>query len=258
MATPVTRRAERLDLVLLEQAREAQAPTPADRLVRRMLQIGIAVVIAGVLIQAASGLVDVLALDDKYNQLNPDGEGNAFSWASASATFVAGFVSILLGLTGRYGRRVLVLGGILIFFSLDDTIRIHETGTYKAMAAITGVEHRLLWPMLWLPLLATAFLVLWTTAARAAAPARNLIRIGLVLLVCSVGLEISALPIQPEGAEIATWPYALEVVLEEGAELAGWILIALGLMTLLIRAVAAAGAPTVEGAPELAAVPARP
>ena len=58
-----------------------------------------------------------------------------------------------------------VLGAILVFFSLDDTIRIHETSTYKAMAAITGVEHRLLWPMLWMPLLATAFLVLWTTAA---------------------------------------------------------------------------------------------
>ena len=254
MATPVTRRAPRLDLVLLEQVREAPEPTPADRLVRRMVLLGIAVLVAGVLIQAVSGLVGVLALDDKYNQLNPDGEGNAFSWASASATFVAGFVSILLGLTGRYGRRLLVLGAILVFFSLDDTIRIHETGTYKAMAAITGVEHRLLWPMLWMPLLATAFLVMWTTATRAAAPARNLVRFGLVLLVCAVGLEISALPIQPEGAELATWPYALEVVLEEGAELAGWILIALGLVALLIRAVAAAGSPTAERAPELAPV----
>jgi hypothetical protein len=96
--------------------------------------------------------------------------------------------------------------------------------------------------MLWLPLLGTAFLVLWATARRATAPAGKMIQVALGLLVAAVALEVSALPIAPEGDEIAGWPYALEVVVEEGAELAAWILIALGLTTLLVRTLAP-GAP---------------
>jgi hypothetical protein len=244
MGTPLTRPARpRLDVVLLEEIRGDGEPTPADRLVRRLMLVGIAVLVAGVLIQAASGLIGVLALEDRYTQLNPDREGNAFSWASASATFVAGFVAILLGLAGSHGRRLLALGAILVFFSLDDTVRIHETGTYQVMEKITGIEHRLLWPMLWLPLLATAFLVLWTTARRATASAGRMIRLALGLLVAAVFLEVSALPIAPEGDVIAGWPYALEVVVEEGAELAAWILVALGLTAMLVHTLAA-GAPT--------------
>jgi hypothetical protein len=106
------------------------------------------------------------------------------------------------------------------------------------METITGIEHRLLWPMLWLPLLGTAFLVLWTTARRVVAPAGTMIQVALGLLVAAVFLEVSALPIAPEGDVIAGWPYALEVVVEEGAELAAWILVALGLTTLLVRTLA--------------------
>jgi hypothetical protein len=243
MGLPLTRPAPQLEVVRLEEIRGAHEPTAADRLVGRLVLVGIAILIAGVVVQAASGLIGVLALEDRYAQLNPDREGNAFSWASASATFVAGFVAILLGLAGSHGRRLLALGAILIFFSLDDTVRIHETGTYQVMERITGIEHRLLWPMLWLPLLATAFLVLWTTARKVTAPAGRMIQLALGLLVAAVFLEVSALPIAPEGDVIAGWPYALEVVVEEGAELAAWILVALGLTATLVSTLAA-GPPT--------------
>ena len=208
--------------------------SPSERLIDSVIRVGIVIALIGVAIQAVAGMTNIVLFHDEYTNLNPDREGNPFSWASAVATFAGGFVAILIGLARSDRRRLLVLGAILAFFSLDDTVRIHETWTLNVNEKVVGIEPRMLWPMLWLPLLATAFLVLWTTAREVVKRGGFLIRLGLVLLVAAVCLEVSAMKYGPEDDDLASAPYMLEVVTEEGAELAGWTFIALGLTALLV------------------------
>jgi hypothetical protein len=86
---------------------------------------------------------------------------------------------------------------------------------------------RLLWPVVFLPVLAGLFLGLWWLARDLPPPrAGRHVRTGLVLLAVAVALEVASAALIRAGHDRGSGLYELEVLLEEGAELAGWILIA--------------------------------
>jgi hypothetical protein len=80
-----------------------------------------------------------------------------------------------------------------------------------------------------MPLLALAAVLLWRAAAEAGGRTGNVVRAGLVLLVAAVAFE-AATPVlfQFDWGQNSI-PYETEVVVEEGCELSGWILVASGL-----------------------------
>jgi hypothetical protein len=96
---------------------------------------------------------------------------------------------------------------------------------------------RLLWPALFFPLLAFALVELFAAARAAPLPAGRAIRHGLALLVIGVGLELAWAPFEIAGGTVASPPDVIEVAIEEGLELGGWIILAAGLAACVYRAI---------------------
>jgi hypothetical protein len=55
------------------------------------------------------------------------------------------------------------------------------------------------------------------------------------MLVAAVGCEVASFGLVQVGLDKGTFAYELEVIVEEGLELAGWILIASGLLAAFVQ-----------------------
>jgi hypothetical protein len=151
---------------------------------------------------------------------------------SSVTTFAAAVIAAALAtLLPEQRARLLIVAGVLALFSLDDAIQLHETLGERANAQL-GLADALAhatWPLVFLPLLAFVFVVLWQVAKNAAKPVRLILRIGLGLLALGIATEALAAPWYAVGGEAETFVGAVQIVVEEGAELGGWILLATGL-----------------------------
>ena len=106
-------------------------------------------------------------------------------------------------------------------------IAIHEDlGTYLAFFGLP--DYAGIWFLLYIPLLALTFVLLWQLSPTAA-KSGSLVRIGLLLLVFALAAEVLTAGVPAFDRTAHAWPYTVEVAVEEGAELAAWILIATGL-----------------------------
>jgi hypothetical protein len=204
------------------------APASADELADRVLALGIGISVAGVLTQTALHLTDIVVFDRGVNAFDADEDFSAASWGSIAATFGAAFAALLLGLVLRH-RFFVALAALFAFLSFDDFMRIHER--VGEIGLRLGAESeweigRVIWPLIFLPLFSAAAVLLWLAAGRFARPASTLTRWGLLLLAAAVALEASSTALFHLGYGHRTWPYETEVILEEGAELTGWIWIA--------------------------------
>lgn len=236
VVTPQRRRAEGrrspsralLDRLEAAVAPNGVAPANAEELSERVIAFGLVLSLAGVLAQTILHLTDIVVFDRQINAFDMDEDFGAASWASIAATFAAGSSALLLGLVLRH-RFFVALGALFAFFSFDDFMRIHER--VGEIGVHLGADQewelgRLIWPVVFLPLLAGAGALLWLTARGLPSRASWLIRGGLVLLASAVVLEAASPIFFNLGYGHRSWPYEVEVMLEEGAELAGWIWIA--------------------------------
>jgi hypothetical protein len=224
-SAPLRRLVGRLEAAV---APNGTAPASAGELVERVLAFGVAISVAGVLAQTALHVTDIVVFDRGVNALDADEDFSAASWASIAATFGAAFAALLLGLVLRH-RFFVALAVLFAFLSFDDFMRIHER--VGEIGLRLGAESeweigRVIWPLIFLPLFSAAAVLLWLAAEGFAGRASTLTRWGLVLLAGAVALEASSTALFQLGYGHRTWPYETEVVLEEGAELAGWIWIA--------------------------------
>ncbi len=227
--------------VLFRTLRRSEAVEP--NLPDTLLTVGIAGALGAVVLQTILHFTDVLVFDFRYNIINPDSEQNIPNWGSASTTFVAAVAALLLGLvsSGRLRARYLVLAAILAFFSLDDAVGLHELFVLGTVAGVEQAE-RFVWPLLYLPLLVAGLLLLVAAARRAFWRARVTVLVGLAMLVAAVAVEyIGGLIRNLDGVTVESLTYAFPVTIEEGLELAGWMLIATGLLAAALER--AAGGP---------------
>lgn len=211
--------------------RRPPAADESERLVARVLRIAVAVAVAAVLVQVASEFVNYFAFDMEVWALNVDADNNSFAWASSVAQFTVAAFSVLLLLAGWWSPwPLLSLTAILTFFSLDDIVRIHEEVGSVFREDVLGLGEawgRLVWPIIFMPLLAGAFIVLWRFSERAPALAGRVTRIALVMLVLAVFAEaFSTVFHLGEDDSLGSLPDVVEVAVEESLELAAWILIA--------------------------------
>ncbi len=192
-----------------------------------LLSVGLWLAIAGVAVQSTAHLLQHFAFPS-VDALNVDRDGNnAFAWASAVAIFGTAFAAfVLYGLWRRWSLLALALA--LAFLSLDDIAAIHERLALRSEDALGLAEfsRRAVWIVLFLPLLALVFGVLVALARQADARTRRFVYAGLALLVFAVAAEASSAVTHSWGYEDGSTYDAFEVVVEEGAELAGWILVA--------------------------------
>jgi hypothetical protein len=172
-------------------------------------------------------LLNVGLRDGQVFQLHADMERNAWAWAGSVTIFAAALAAFLPAVAEAVvDLSGLVLALILAFFSLDEAISLHEKIAERSVDLLgTRVSfERVVWPLVFLPLLGTAFLLLVRIARAAPGPVRLAIVGGLGLLAAAVFAEVTSGVYLEAGSE-NTWKDAFEVVIEEGAELAGWILI---------------------------------
>jgi hypothetical protein len=221
---------------VIRRLEELVAPRPTHEgelaVGERVLTWGIALSVAGLLIQTTMHLTNFVVFDGDINGLDADEDFSAPSWAGISATFVAGTGALLLGLVLRRGIFY-ALAGLFTFLSFDDFMRVHEKiGELGTVVGIGQEEElgRAIWPLLFMPLLVAGAALIWVAANQFSGRASWLIRGGLLLLASAVVLEASSAVLFQLGYEHLSWPYQIEVVLEEGCELVGWTWIATALL----------------------------
>jgi hypothetical protein len=206
----------------------------------RLLRIGVRLAVAAVVLQTVAHLGNELLLDDRVEGLDADIEGNVFTWASSVATFTVGVAAFLHAAAFSTRRREFgALAALAIWFSLDDAVVVHERVALELGEDVLGLPDYVavrLWLLLYLPLLLVAGFLLWTVAQQLWEPAARMVRLGLYLLVASIPVEIAGAGTRWLDEEGTSVPEDLRIALEEGLELAGWILVAAGLLTAVVVA----------------------
>ena len=200
----------------------------------RIVRVGVLTAGVAVAAQSAADIVGFFWFDRMVGQLNAGSELTIWSWASSTAIACAALATALLAVAhDKYRTTYLFLVAALAFFSADDTLQVHER--LKANLGGTRDAVRIIWPIVYLPLLIASFSLLWRCAAHATRSATRNIRLGLLLLVAAVGCEVASFGLVQVGLDKGTFAYELEVIVEEGLELAGWILIASGLLAAFVQ-----------------------
>lgn len=195
-----------------------------------MLRAGFLLAAVTTTLLVVAQLINGLVLDDRYFDLNARAEGNAFTWASVCAAFAAALGASLLGAH--------LLSAILAFLSLDDLALIHERVGDKVARDGLGLSEELadqFEVVAFFPLFALALLLSWTLAVRVGAVDGERMRLGLVTLGVAVVVEVLGVATRPLEEDGTQWPNRVRVALEEGLELAGWILLASGLLAAVLR-----------------------
>lgn len=223
---------------------EALTPPAAHAVAGRLLDATIVVTLAATAVQSVTYAFSVVALGNA-TLFDIDQDSGVFTWASATATAFAGVALVVLAYLQKSHRRMLaVLGAVCLYLSLDDAAALHERVgqdvrndvLHTSLASLNGI----IWPILFFPLLAFAFLAfMWLAARACTSRERRFIIVGLGLLVLAIGAEAIHGPI---GAmrDIGDFRYYAEVTVEEGLELAGWIVLAGAAFSLLLRRLVAA------------------
>lgn len=233
--------AARPDTISAGTARPNEAGRDRAELVAaRILTGALALAVAGVALQTVVDLVDFWALDREVELLLADSDVGVFDWAGVVATFTAALGALLLSSVATRSRRLLwFVAAATAFMSLDDQVMLHERAgdlADRAEGLALWEPARLLWPALYLPLLAGLFLALWRCAGRLFPRPGRFVVAGLALLAAAVVLELLSAAVIRAGFDRGSVLYELEVVLEEGGELAGWILIAGALLSAFVLA----------------------
>lgn len=229
-------------MVVTDSEREGETSFNPSRPVRgfdeSLVTLGSVIAIVTVTAQSAAHLVGVRLLDDRYLHLNADDELGLTAWTSAAATFAAAFGVLLLALLREaIDRWLAALVALIAFFSLDDAVVVHERAAEKIAQAFGYGEYaeRLIWPFLFGPLFLAALALLPYAARELPGRLRGLVHLGVGLFVLALGTEVvSSAVYSVADVERGSWPDVFEVLVEEGAELAGWILVATAFLAAVV------------------------
>jgi hypothetical protein len=222
-----------------ESAPNGALTTP--RLAERILSVGFALAVIAVVVQTAAHLTNALLLDYGIANMDATIDGNALSWASSVATFAAALGALLLGMIPRSPAwRLLVLAAVLAFFSLDDVVAIHEKLAFGTSGALglADIVGRAFWPVLYFPLFLYALVSLWQLSLQARERVRHTIWAALALFALAFAGEAFATLWWSADNATRFLGDDLEVALEEGAELGGWIILAAALGAILVSRLA--------------------
>jgi hypothetical protein len=206
------------------------ADPPGTRDARdRVVAAGLVIAVAAVAAQTVLHLLNAAFLDSP--ELDANAEENVFTWASSATIFGAAFAASLRAFAVPSVRaRFFTLAAIFAFFSLDEAVSVHERVALHVvdLLDLPSEADSVVWPVVYLPLLITASILLLRVARSNSARAGRLLLVGLGLLALAVVAEEATAP-WSTSERAAGWGHAIEGAFEEGAELGGWILIATGL-----------------------------
>ena len=205
--------------------------TIAPRAADRVLALGRTFALLAGAALLLGHVVNHVALDDRIGDLQASAEHNLWSWAATMATLAAGIAALLHARSSRAPREAVALGVLLVFFSADDFLEIHENAglDVSEWLGLPDYVGPRLWVVLYLPLAGAGLVLLWRVAAELGGRARSTVLLGVALFASGYLLEAAGIVtkrIEESGFDL---PHLLRAGLEESVELAGWILVAAGL-----------------------------
>jgi hypothetical protein len=203
---------------------------------RRILLAGVWLAIAGTVVQTVVHLANIIVLDRRFALLDAESDVSLWAWGSTAAMAGAAAFAAMLGLIVARGRgRLLLLAALLAFLSADDILALHERISIENLGPIPHAS-RLVWPIVFGPILGLAFLLLGLEARHSPAPIRLVMMAGLAALLVAIAMEVGTPILFALGFDHGSTPYELESVIEEGLELAGVVLLATALAALVVVA----------------------
>lgn len=200
---------------------EATVQPPAAG--RSKAGLAVAAAALAALATAAGHRVDFWLLHLRSAALDADVNWSLSDTLSFAAILCAAGAVAALALRERSAGLAL-LGGLLACFAVDDAVQLHLR---------LGPE----WEALYLPLLLPALILLARLSRLADTKAGWLVRAGAAALGASVVLGAAGRALPLAGWGRGAWEYPLKVAVKQGAELAGWVLVAIGAsMVVAVRA----------------------
>jgi hypothetical protein len=213
-------------------------PTSATAFTRgldeRLLAWAPAVAVAIVVVQTVGHVVDWLVFDLRVTLLDADSDGCIYAWIATVSIFLAaiGFFVIDRFIRPVGFRRF--LAPVLAFLSLDEMVAIHEhLGRVAVWAGYSEDAGRVIWPLVYLPLIGGVAILLWRFAAATAPKGGRFVRLSLVFLGAAVLMEMASTKLAD--GQHGRWAYQLEVIVEQNLELVGWALIGLAVVAAAVR-----------------------
>jgi hypothetical protein len=194
----------------------------------RIVRTGWLLAILAVGLQTAAQLIDAFVLGQAYPGLDAAVDRNAFDWASFCAASVAG-VSLLLFAARVHGRSTAALALLVAFLAVDDLSNLHDRlGSAFARTLPEPLDRLGDWstPVLYLPLLAATFGLLWSLGTRVPPASARQIRVALALLAAAVVLRVLIGILEIRGYHASEGMRAIGVAVLEAPELAAWTLVA--------------------------------
>ena len=192
----------------------------SDTVGRRLLRITAVLAIAAAAAVTVGGIANHFLLGNRIADLDPELELSLNNWVTVVASFTGALAAALHALILPARRQWFgVLAVIFAFLSLDDLVRLHER-IGESVGLFENVE-----TVLFMPVFGAALLIVWALAREASGDAGRFLRVGLILLVAAVLVDLgSTITHALERAGIA-WPQPTRVAIEEGLEVSGWILV---------------------------------
>jgi hypothetical protein len=173
---------------------------------------------AGFVAVLITHLVDFGSDGLRVGVLNADSDAS-WSHRLIAATLVAATAVAAVNAWRSRERRGLwaVVAGILAFLAVDELSSLH-----------TQVDQMAWGKALYGPILLVLGVCLWRLAARR--PQGLVLRVGVAILFLSFGIHVFGPHIvHALGYGTDSWPYQVKVALKQGTELAGWLLVFIGL-----------------------------
>lgn len=201
---------------------------------RTIVASGLALAVVAVAAQSLVYLVGRFALD--VDVLHEDAAEAFRRSAGASALAAAAAAAVALATVRHEGaRRAAALAAILAYFAIDKAVEIHHRLAERMLDVlhVTRIGPRGGWLLLYAPLVLLAA-VLVLRCARGAPPAARLsLRAGIAALGVALAVQAGWVVVEWRDSLASAAPGSgssvVEVVVEEGLELGGWLLVAAGL-----------------------------
>jgi hypothetical protein len=191
---------------------------PYPRRVRRrhLRAAGIGAIVVVVAAGTAAQLLNYgLHLDS--STLDSSDDGGAFGVVGDVALATAALAAWRMRRRLRgWGPACAALPVLLTFLTLDKVLRLHD--------------HIAAWRLYYAPVLLVVVVGLVTAARHLPPPTARLIHVGLVLLIVGFGVHVAGHAVLDRlGFTEDSWAEQIKAVTKHGAEVAGWLLVALAL-----------------------------
>jgi uncharacterized membrane protein YfbV (UPF0208 family) len=178
----------------------------------RVIRAGLLLTLAAVIAQAAAQSIDFGVYSLRVTALDSNVHGSIFGVISIVAQGASAVAMVVRARTASQPRVWALLAAVVGALTV---VRI--VTSYNAAVLIVPV--------------AVVFVLVWQLTADDPVEARMVVRAGLLLLVFSFVVHaVGPKLVTALGYSVNSWPYEIKSMLKHGSEMAGWMLLAVGLV----------------------------